>query len=233
MDFLYQAKKIFLPAAGNRSMMVIWIFIAAALLVLASPNAIHDISSQVSPKRSLGTSPVAQKMLENMSEAKKPAERKPETSTTTEAAPAVPSVTPKDEIVIGKIDARVPIVTATTTNNAKLHALLDQGAVLYPTSAGFGNVGQTVLLGHSAPANWPNIKHDTAFSRTNELVKGDQIEISYRGRTYIYTVTRAQIIPKGGDLAGETPDKSWLVLVTCWPPGRDLQRSAVEAVLVR
>ena len=135
-----------------------------------------------------------------------------------------------DAITISKIDAKLPIETATTTDVAKLHALLDSGVVLYPGSALFGQIGQTILLGHSAPAGWPKIKHDTAFSRISELRSGDEILISYSGQLYRYLVVRTQIINKGVDLPGAIKQGKTLLLVTCWPPGRNLRRIVVEAV---
>ncbi|MFA6376851.1 MAG: sortase, partial [Candidatus Paceibacterota bacterium] len=112
----------------------------------------------------------------------------------------------------------------------KLKKLLDSGAVIYPTSAGLGIAGQTILLGHSAPAGWPEIKHDTIFSRIVDLVAGDKIIAVYDDKTYNYEVLQSQIIPKGGDIPSIASGSS-LVLVTCWPPGRDLKRLIVEAKL--
>jgi len=136
-----------------------------------------------------------------------------------------------DSIVIPKIDAIVPIVVAQSDDSKQLRLLLDSGVVLYPGSAGFGNNGQTVLLGHSAPRNWPDIKNDSAFSRINELKPGDSVNIMFQGKTYSYLVSRSQTISKGGDLSGEPAGDSSLVLITSWPPGKDLERFAVEAII--
>ena len=138
-----------------------------------------------------------------------------------------------DEVIlIPKIGATLPIIEAQSYDLSELHTELDSGVVLYPASALFGQVGQTVLLGHSAPDNWPNIKHDTAFSRIDELAAGDKIVVYYHDKVYTYQVTRSEIIPKGGDLSGSPPAGHSLVLVSCWPPGRDQKRIAVEAVLL-
>ncbi len=134
-------------------------------------------------------------------------------------------------IYIEKIGAELPIIDSDSYDNRVLHNELDDGAVRYPASALFGQEGQTVLLGHSAPDNWPDIKHDTAFSRIDELGAGDEIAVYFRDKIYTYSVTRSEIIAKGGDLSGEPPSGNSLVLVSCWPPGRDLNRIAVEAIL--
>ena len=138
---------------------------------------------------------------------------------------------PSNTITIPKIEAYGPIVNATTTNEDTLHGLLDSGAVLFPGSAIFGQPGQTVLLGHSAPAGWPDIKHDTLFSRLIELAAGDRITIDYNGREYHYSVTGTQIIDKGKNVSASETENT-LALVSCWPPGRNLNRIAVLALYV-
>jgi LPXTG-site transpeptidase (sortase) family protein len=136
-----------------------------------------------------------------------------------------------DTLEIPKLESVLPIVATQSTDTAYLHSLLDEGVVLYPGSAAFGAPGQTVLLGHSAPADWPNIKHDTAFSNIYELAAGDKITVFYDHKTYNYSVVKNEIISKGGDLSGPKLAGNSLVLVTCWPPGRNQMRVAVEAVL--
>lgn len=133
-------------------------------------------------------------------------------------------------IVINKIGAVLPIVNPNTYNINDLHTDLDSGVVLYPGSVLFGQKGQTVILGHSAPDNWPNIKHDTAFSRIDELTPGDLIIVYFNDEVFNYRVTRTEIINKGGDLSGIPPEGNSLVLVTCWPPGKDLKRIVVESI---
>lgn len=163
-------------------------------------------------------------------------------ATTTELKPAVaakvparPSTAPETEradmVIIPKIGVSAPIVTPETTDAVKLKKLLDLGAVIYPDSVGLGKDGQTILLGHSAPAGWPKIKHDTIFSDIVNLAAGDKVMAIYNDRTYNYTVLKSQIIPKGGDIPTISTSGSSLVLVTCWPPGRDLKRLVVETQL--
>ena len=135
-----------------------------------------------------------------------------------------------DTITIPRIQANLPIVTARTTDAAILHSLLDSGAVLYPGSANFGQIGQTILLGHSAPVNWPNVKHDTAFSRINELEPGDTIDIRYNGTVFDYVVLGTRIIKKGADLPEMVTSGNSVLLVSCWPPGRDRDRIVVQAL---
>jgi LPXTG-site transpeptidase (sortase) family protein len=147
-------------------------------------------------------------------------------------APATaPDAQKSDMVVIPKIGVSAPIITPQTNDAVLLKKLLDSGAVIYPDSAMIGAAGQTILLGHSAPANWPKIKHDTIFSDIIDLVAGDKVIAIYNDRTYNYTVLQSQIIERGGDIPAIAQSSSSLVLVTCWPPGRNLKRLVVEAQL--
>ncbi len=151
-------------------------------------------------------------------------------------APAKPATAPNskraDMILIPKIGTSAPLITpAAGADAVKLKNLLDRGAVIYPDSAGIGKMGQSVVLGHSAPPNWPKIKHDTIFSRIIELAAGDKVMAVYNDKTYTYEVLQQQIIAKGSDIPAIAGNSSSMVLVTCWPPGRDLKRLVVEAKL--
>jgi LPXTG-site transpeptidase (sortase) family protein len=229
-------KKILrLIVAGKKSAASFWIMGAAGLIFLGCSSlygGIHwaKLEKYVPSVSQMVTSPVAQELIQKKESERIEAEPAAEPKNNNSQSKAESS--DKAIIVIPRIGAAVPLVTAKTTDTSQLHLLLDEGAVIYPGSAGFGNIGQTVLMGHSAPVNWPNIKHDTAFSRINELISGDKVSISYQGRTYEYSVTRSEVIEKGGDLAGGPTSGSSLVLVSCWPPGRDQKRLAVEALLV-
>ncbi len=150
------------------------------------------------------------------------------------SVPIAPSTAPdsprSDIVIIPSINVNAPIVTTNTDDAVKLKKLLDDGAVIYPSSPGFGKTGQTILMGHSAPPNWPEIKHDTIFSRLAELGQDDKIIVVYDDKTYTYSFSNSEIIPKGGEIPPTSADSA-LVLVSCWPPGRDLQRIIVQAKL--
>ena len=109
---------------------------------------------------------------------------------------------------------------------------LNAGVVYYPGSVYPGQIGQIVILGHSAPAGWPKIKHDWVFSDLNNLSAGDIILIDLNNKQYKYIVKQKTIIGKGADIPEYGFTKNVLTLVSCWPPGKDYQRIAVQAELV-
>lgn len=147
-------------------------------------------------------------------------------STPNASLPSLP-----DTITIPKINISAPIVTAQTTDTNTIHSLLDLGTVLYPGSVPFGQRGESVILGHSAPVGWPKIKYDWVFSDLAELKPGDKIYITYANKKYSYTVAKIKILQAGQDLPGPIATANTLVLVSCWPPGKDINRLAVLAVL--
>lgn len=137
----------------------------------------------------------------------------------------------QDLITIPKIGIVAPIVTAATSDSEVIHGLLDSGVVLYPGSAPFGDLGQTVILGHSAPTGWPKIKYDWVFSRLNELKSGDMVVVTYNNQTLYYSVVDIRVVAPQEGVPAPTVEGNSLALVSCWPPGKDLKRIVVESTI--
>lgn len=135
---------------------------------------------------------------------------------------------------IPKISASVPIIFSKSADKTSLAKDLRMGVVYYPGSVYPGQIGQIVILGHSAPLNWPQENHHWEFSRLNELNPGDTVFIDFNNKQYTYIVKRKTIIQRGENIVtdGLTADSNVLTLVSCWPPGKDYQRIAVQAVLL-
>lgn len=148
-----------------------------------------------------------------------------------ESQPAQQQKPRRDILSIPKLGLVVPIVTAATTDTTVVHGLLDSGVVLYPGSAPFGTSGQTVILGHSAPTGWPMIKYDWVFSRLNELKEGDMVVVTYNNETRYYSVVTTRVVTKQDGVPEPTVAGNSLALVSCWPPGKDLNRIVVESTL--
>jgi len=134
-------------------------------------------------------------------------------------------------LTIPGINITAPIITAKTDDAEVISGLLDSGVVLYPGSAPFGGSGQTVILGHSAPAGWPKIKYEWVFSKINELEKGDMVVVTYDNITRYYKVAGSQIVDPKTGVPAPTVEGNSLMLISCWPPGKNTKRIAVEAEL--
>ena len=138
-----------------------------------------------------------------------------------------------NELEIPKLGISAPMVFSTSTDVNKLTKDLDSGLVYYPGSVKPGEKGNIIVLGHSAPVGWPKIKYDWVFSDLNNLVSGDTVLISLNNKQYKYIVRKKVIIEKGEELPDDNSntEKSFLTLISCWPPGKDYQRIAVLAEL--
>jgi len=145
------------------------------------------------------------------------------------------SYTDKEKVLeIPKINISVPIIFSKNSDNKSLVKDLNAGVVYYPGSVYPGQVGQIVVLGHSAPPGWPKIKHDWVFTNLNDLVEGDSIYVNLDGKKYTYIVKQKSIIAKGADTPASnlSAENNVLTLISCWPPGKNYQRIAIEAVLL-
>lgn len=138
-----------------------------------------------------------------------------------------------NSLEIPAIGVSTPLVIGETTDVAALEKDLDKGVVYYPGSVLPGQSGQIVILGHSAPPNWPHIKHDYVFSDINNLATGDQIILYFNNTKYTYYVKDKKIIAQGQDVGSVALSKTnnVLTLISCWPPGKNYQRITVTAQL--
>mgnify|MGYP001591404016 CR=1 FL=1 len=134
---------------------------------------------------------------------------------------------------IPKMGISVPIIFSQSANQTSLLKDLDKGVIYYPGSVFPGQDGQTVILGHSASPNWPKIKQDWVFSELDGLVTGDQIIVYIDYKKYTYTVRQKNILKRGQDIIplSLAQGGNYLALVSCWPPGKDLQRIIVQATI--
>lgn len=134
---------------------------------------------------------------------------------------------------IPSIGISVPVVFPKSQDISVIVKELDKGAVYYPGSVLPGEEGQIVVLGHSAPEGWPKIKHDWVFSDLNDLSEGDKVSFHFDNKEYVYLVKNKEILKKGQEITPDplTDSNNMIVLVSCWPPGKNYQRIAVKAEL--
>ena len=137
----------------------------------------------------------------------------------------------ENSIEIPKIEISAPIVFVKSEKEIEIG--LDRGVVLFPGSALPGQKGKIIIEGHSAPAGWPKIKYDWVFSRLSELEEGDEVGLNFNHQKLNYYVTQKIFLNRGEEIAPKdlTNSDNILLLISCWPPGKDLKRIAVEATL--
>jgi len=127
---------------------------------------------------------------------------------------------------IPQIQLRVPIVfPKKSTPFSELQKTLNEGVLHFPQSALPGQKGQTIILGHSAPPGWPKIKYQWVFSRLNELNPGDKFFIYFNDKKYSYGVRKKLFLIKSQNIPQNlTKLSNIVILITCWPPGKDYKR---------
>lgn len=88
--------------------------------------------------------------------------------------------------------------------------------------------GPIFLFAHSAGSLLNIAQYNAQFYAVKDLDVGDDIEILYQGKRYIYKVSDKKIIaPQDLDYIRESTNQ--LFLQTCWPPGTQWQRLVVSA----
>ena len=139
----------------------------------------------------------------------------------------------QNTLEIPKLSISVPIIFSVNANKDSLTKDLDLGVAYYPGSVYPGQIGQIVILGHSAPPGWPKIKHDWVFTDLDKLTPGDTILIDLNNKQYKYVVKQKTIIQRGAEVPTDdsATNTNVLTLISCWPPGKDYQRITVQAIL--
>ena len=116
-----------------------------------------------------------------------------------------------------------------TISGDDLHAsLVHYGGTGLP-----GQYGKTVVFGHSTlPQFYSPKSYTSIFSLLPTLKVGDDIEITYDGVTYKYTIFEMVVLdPTDLTVLEQRFDDSYLTLVTCVPPGTYWKRLNVRAKL--
>ena len=138
-------------------------------------------------------------------------------------------ITSKYIIKIPEINLISPIVFA---ENADMKKALEKGVLHYPGSALPGEDGVITFLGHSAPHNWPkNDNYYWVFSELNNLKKGDHFSLYFNQDQYFYKVVSKYFLNKGQETPVFENKKQTLILISCWPPGKNSERIVIEATL--
>jgi len=135
-----------------------------------------------------------------------------------------------DSIFISKINIAAPLIFPDESESPDFEEALEKGVIVHPLSSSPDKTGVVMILGHSAPLGWPKIKYDWVFSDLNNLAMGDRVSVFYQGCQYSYQVSSKYFLEKGESLPEDLGDsESVLVLISCWPPGKDSRRIAIVA----
>jgi sortase A len=95
-----------------------------------------------------------------------------------------------------------------------------------------GEEGNTYIFAHSTDAFYNVGVYNAVFYLLGKLKPGDEIDVFYKGKLYIYKVYEVKVV-EASELKylGKQKEKSTLTLQTCYPPGTTLKRLIVLAEL--
>ena len=77
-------------------------------------------------------------------------------------------------LYIPKINVSAPVILPKDNSNANILAGLEGGTILYPSSKLPGEIGQSVILGHSSKITWYRGEYAYIFSLLSKLQNGDE-----------------------------------------------------------
>lgn len=111
------------------------------------------------------------------------------------------------------------------------HTDLKQSLIQYPGTALPGNLGNTVIFGHSVlPQFFNPTNYLTIFSTLHTLRPGDTMEITSDGATYTYKISDMyETQPDDLSPLAQVYNGRYLTLITCTPPGTYLRRLIIKA----
>lgn len=138
------------------------------------------------------------------------------------------------KIVIPSAGIESKVVFPDSASVSVLKKSLDEGAVHYPGSV-LPNypAGNVFIFGHSSNRTFEKIPARTAFTKLNQTIPGETVELWYEGRVYAYRVARVRILRPNETEIYLATQKRMLTLSTCWPIGDPQNRFIVEAEFVR
>jgi len=111
---------------------------------------------------------------------------------------------------------------------------LKKSLIQYPNTALPGQLGNTVVFGHSVLPQFFNPKsYLTIFSTLFKLTQGDEILLKYDQIQYRYLVEEMyEVTPADLSVLEQRFDGRYLTLITCSPPGTYLRRLIIRARIV-
>lgn len=143
------------------------------------------------------------------------------------------SVSQDPRIIIPKINVDVPVAYDISTDYDTQMAAMAKGLAHFPIPGADshpGEVGNTVLAGHSSNDLFDTGQYKFIFAQLDKLTIGDSIYANYKGIRYTYVVTGTKVVAPTDVSALVYPTtKPILTLLTCTPLGTALNRLLVTA----
>jgi len=136
-------------------------------------------------------------------------------------------------IVIPKLGANAHVVANVDPFDSHAYQMALTRGVAHARGTSIpGAMGNIFIFAHSSDNFYEALKYNSVFYLLPKLVTGDPIFLYYNGVKFTYVVTDKKFVGSKdvSYLQGESL-KATLTLMTCWPPGTNLQRLLVFAEL--
>jgi len=134
-------------------------------------------------------------------------------------------------LVIPKIGLNSRVLPNVNSDDKdEYHQVLKKGVAHAAGSYLPGQNGTIYIFGHSTDYIWNIPQFKAVFYLLKELEEGDEIDIFYQEKRYIYRVSDKKTVP-ASNLYYLKPKsgKEEVILQTCWPPGTTWKRLLVFA----
>jgi sortase A len=143
------------------------------------------------------------------------------------------SVGPQPLLIIPKINVDVPVYYDIPNTYDSLMAAMAKGVAQFAipgASSHPGQIGNTVISGHSSNDLFDTGDYKFIFAQLDKLNIGDTIYANYHSVRYTYIVTKKQVVsPNDVSSLVYPTTKPILTLLTCTPVGTSLNRLLVTA----
>lgn len=142
-------------------------------------------------------------------------------------------VGPEPKLIIPKINVNVPVVYGVGYDHDSQMKAMAKGVAHFAipgANAVPGQVGNTVLAGHSSNDVFDPGDYKFIFVQLDKVQVGDTIYANYNSTRYTYTVTKKEVVmPNQVDKLTYATTKPILTLITCTPIGTAQKRLLVTA----
>lgn len=140
-------------------------------------------------------------------------------------------VSAESKLIIPKLNVETPVsfgIPLSEVDSAMTRGVAHyriNGANAFP-----GEIGNTVITGHSAGDIYNNNKYKFIFSGLERLETGDLIYVQYNSTRYTYRMIKSEVIEPSNVSALVYPtEKPILTLITCTPLGTSRYRLLITA----
>ncbi len=143
------------------------------------------------------------------------------------------TVSQDPRLIIPKINVDVPAVYDVGNDYDSQMKAMEKGVAHFAipgASSHPGEIGNTVLSGHSSNDLFDPGDYKFIFAQLDRLAVGDTIYANYEGKRYTYVITKKEVVkPTQVNKLVYPTDKPVMTLITCTPLGTALNRLLVTA----